>query len=152
MILDRLDHAARYHGLHPLFAAAFDVLRRLSAEPPREPGRCPMGPAAPEAYVVIEARDARGRVASPLEAHRCFIDIQLTVAGAEEIGWRPLADCRHPREAFDVERDIGFFTDDPIVWFPVPPGCFAIFFPEDAHAPLGGQGPLRKLIGKVPML
>jgi len=152
MILDRMENAARYRGLHPLFPLAFAALRRMADEAPRAPGRCPMDPAAPEAYVVVEVRDARGRAGSPLEAHRRFIDIQLTVAGAEEIGWRPLADCRSPRAAFEAERDIGFFSDEPVVWFPVPAGCFAVFFPEDAHAPLGGRGPLRKLIGKVPLI
>ncbi len=150
MILDRLENAARYAALHPLFPQAFAALRRMAAGPPLPPGRAPMDPAAPEAYVVVESRNARGRADSPLEAHRRFIDIQVTVAGAEEIGWRPLRDCSRPREAFNVERDIGFFLDVPTVWLPVPAGYFAVFFPEDAHAPLGGAGALRKLIGKVP--
>jgi beta-galactosidase beta subunit len=31
----------------------------------------------------------------------------------------------------------------------VPTGHFAIFFPEDAHAPMAGEGPMYKLVAKV---
>jgi beta-galactosidase beta subunit len=31
----------------------------------------------------------------------------------------------------------------------VPPAHFAIFFPEDAHAPLAGRGMLKKAIVKI---
>jgi beta-galactosidase beta subunit len=31
----------------------------------------------------------------------------------------------------------------------VPRGSFAIFFPEDAHAPLAGRGALTKAIVKI---
>ncbi len=151
MILDRLENADAYAALHPLFPMAFAALRRLAVGPDWSPGRRPLDAAAPEAYVVVEVRDARGRADSPLEAHRRFIDIQLTVAGEEEIGWRPVAECAFPRGDFDVGRDIGFFADSPRVWLPVPAGYFAVFFPEDAHAPLAGRGALRKLIAKVPV-
>lgn len=151
MILDRLENADAYAVLHPLFAAAFAALRRLSAASDLSPGRRPLDAVTPEAWVVVEIRHARGRAESPLEAHRRFIDIQLTVSGDEEIGWRPLAECVNPRGDFDAGRDIGFFADPPLVWLPVPAGYFAVFFPEDAHAPLAGRGALRKLIAKVPV-
>lgn len=151
MILDRLENADVYASLHPSFATAFAVLRRLSAAADLSPGRRPLDTATPEAYIVVEIRDARGRADSPLEAHRRFIDIQLTVSGEEEIGWRPLTECVSPSGSFDADRDIGFFADLPRVWLPVPAGYFGVFFPTDAHAPLAGRGALRKLIAKVPV-
>jgi biofilm protein TabA len=30
-----------------------------------------------------------------------------------------------------------------------PPGTFAIFFPEDAHAPMAGEGLIHKVVVKV---
>ncbi|HPY90089.1 MAG TPA: YhcH/YjgK/YiaL family protein [Lentisphaeria bacterium] len=36
-----------------------------------------------------------------------------------------------------------------MAWFPVRPGCFAIFYPEDAHAPCCGQGVCRKIVLKI---
>ncbi len=176
MILDRFENAERYFALHPLFPAAFAALRRLAAETP-PPGRYPIASIAatppggkeasahtlqsvsrtalpgdaPGATVIVETREGRGRAQSPLEAHRRFMDIQLTLSGEEEIGWRATAECARPPAPYDTERDIVFFADAPSVWLPVPPGHFAIFFPDDAHAPLGGRGLLRKLIAKVPV-
>jgi beta-galactosidase beta subunit len=36
-----------------------------------------------------------------------------------------------------------------MTWVAVPPGSFAIFFPHDAHAPLGGEGRVKKAVVKV---
>ena len=52
-------------------------------------------------------------------------------------------------EAFDAAKDITFFHDRPECWLSVPAGRFAIFFPEDAHAPLAGRGTLKKAIVKI---
>jgi biofilm protein TabA len=31
----------------------------------------------------------------------------------------------------------------------IPQGSFGIFYPEDAHAPMGSDGPLHKVVVKV---
>ena len=95
-------------------------------------------------YVSIDRVQGRGREGARLEAHRRYIDIQLTIDGLEEIGWKPIGDCVSTSEAFDAAKDITFFNDRPESWLSVPAGRFAIFFPEDAHAPLGGRGILEK--------
>ena len=84
--------------------------------------------------------EGRGRTDARLESHRRYIDIQLTLDGDEEIGWRPLSLCRAPVAPFDEQRDIRFYDDAPDSWVAVPPGRFAIFFPDDAHAPLARNG------------
>jgi biofilm protein TabA len=145
VVLDTLVQSGRYAGLHPLFSRAFDFL--TSANPASlAPGRHDID--GDRLFVLIDHQDGRGRSGARLEAHRRYIDIQLTLSGSEEIGWVPLAACAAPT-GFDTARDIGFFDDPPRVWLPVPPGTFAIFFPEDAHAPLGGIGPLKKAIAKI---
>jgi YhcH/YjgK/YiaL family protein len=52
-------------------------------------------------------------------------------------------------EPYDPQKDIAFFADRPDTWIHVPAGRFAIFFPEDAHAPLGGLGLLKKAVVKI---
>ena len=99
--------------------------------------------------ISVDHVEGRGREGARLEAHRQHIDIQLTLAGVEQIGWRPLAVCEQPEGVFDPTRDIGFYRDRPETWLVVPPGTFAIFFPEDAHAPLAGEGAVRKAIVKI---
>ena len=68
---------------------------------------------------------------------------------AEEFGWRPAAACSQTTEKYDAAKDIVFFGDKPEIWFAVPPGHFAVFFPSDAHAPLAGKGAIRKAVVKV---
>ena len=79
---------------------------------------------------------------------RC-IDIQLTIDGYDEIGWKSLGDCAQPAGAFDAAKDIVFFSDRPESWVSLPAGHFAIFFPDDAHAPLAGRGTVKKAIMKI---
>lgn len=146
MILDRLDAWQTYRHLHPGFAAAFRFLTATDLGG-LAPGRHDvLGEALHAKVDHVEGRTRDGAV---LEAHRRFMDIQYTLSGAEEIGWSPAAECREVRQAYDESRDIGFFADRPQQWIAVPPGHFAVFFPQDAHAPLGGEGTLRKVIMKI---
>ena len=145
MILDTLVQSGRYAGLHPSFPRAFDFLTTTSLAS-LAPGRHEID--GDRLFVLIDGQDGRGREGARLEAHRRYIDIQLTLEGLEEIGWLPLAACE-PRRDFDEAKDIVFFDAAPRIWLPVPPGSFAIFFPEDAHAPLAGRGRLLKAIVKV---
>ncbi len=84
-----------------------------------------------------------------MEVHRRYVDVQLCLIGDEQIGWRPLAQCAAPQGPFDCERDIQFFNDRPETWLALRPGLFAIFFPDDAHAPLAGEGEVRKAVFKL---
>lgn len=142
MVLDQLSNGSRYAALHPLFGRAFEFLETVRTLPD---GRHDID--GDRLYVLMQEADGKGHKAARLEAHRTYIDIQLTLEGIEEIGWSPLAACR-PTD-FDKTRDIGFFDDRPHIWLTLPPAHFAIFFPTDAHAPLGGMGKLRKAVIKV---
>jgi YhcH/YjgK/YiaL family protein len=146
MILDTLDECDRYRALHPGFAAAFDfaTAHDLGA---LAPGRHHLD--GDRLYLSIDQTDGRGRAGARLESHRRYIDVQLTLEGDEEIGWRPLSQCRAAAGPYDEQRDIRFHDDAPDSWVAVPRGRFAIFFPGDAHAPLAGTGRLKKAIFKV---
>jgi biofilm protein TabA len=146
MIVDSLDVWRRYAVLHRRFerALTFLVQNDLAG---LAPGRHPID--GDRLYVSIDHVAGRGRSGARLEAHRRYIDIQMTIDGDEQIGWTPLAHCRDGDGAFDEGRDVGFFRDTPQLWLPMPPGRFAIFFPDDAHAPLGGEGTVKKAIAKV---
>lgn len=146
MILDALDRADRYLALHPGFRRAFEFLARRDLRQ-LAPGRHPID--GDRLYVSIDRKAGKGRDGARLEAHRRYIDIQFTIGGAEEIGWLPIHACQRPADAFDDARDIGFYDDPPETWLVVPPGRFAIFFPDDAHAPLAGHGEILKAIVKI---
>jgi YhcH/YjgK/YiaL family protein len=146
MILDTLACAGRYVALHPRFARAFTFLAGTDLES-LPTGRHEIDGDA--MFVIIDRKDGRGHDGARLEAHRRYIDIQYTLRGEEEIGWTPLTGCAGADGAFDTDRDIVFFRDLPSAWLRLPRGTFAIFFPEDAHAPLAGQGALVKAIVKI---
>jgi biofilm protein TabA len=155
MILDTLSVASRYECLHPSFAQAFDYLRRANwpqllaaaATSPRPGVRHAI--VGDQMYVSIDCVEGRGRDGARLEAHRRYVDIQFTIEGHEEIGWKPLADCASVSAAYVAATDIAFFSDRPDSWLSLPAGHFAIFFPGDAHAPLAGRGTVKKAIVKI---
>lgn len=146
MILDHLDNWRHYTALHPGFEEAFAFLERrdlvdLSA------GRHPIE--GERLYALVIKEDGRSRDSARLETHKRYIDIQFTVAGADYIGWKPAAQCAGEDQGYNAEKDIAFFTDKPEAWVTTLPSTFAIFFPEDAHAPLGGTGAIHKVVVKV---
>lgn len=146
MILSTLSLSSRYATLHPLFPRVFDYIRETDLYA-LAPGRYPI--VGDELFAIVEQVPGRTREMARLECHRRYIDIQLVLDGAEEMGWKPLSDCYNPVGEFNAERDIQFFLDAPASWVAVPPDHFCIFFPEDAHAPLVGCGAIRKVIFKI---
>lgn len=153
MIIDRLEFADRYVSLHPQFGAAFRFLRHydLASAVPGRHALNESGEQSPDdPFLIIEQAEGKGEQSAKVEYHRRYIDIQYVANGTERIGWIPTALCNQPTADFDANRDIGFFEDRPQSWLTIPEGCFAIFFPEDGHAPLGGSGSVHKVVVKIP--
>jgi biofilm protein TabA len=146
MILDTLSNAARYAGMHPGFARAFEFLATTDLAS-LTPGRHEID--GDRMYLSIGHADGLGEEGARLEAHRRYIDIQYTIDGDERIGWMPIHRCQSPDAPFDETKDVVLFADRPTTWVAVPPGSFTIFFPHDAHAPVAGNGPLKKAIVKI---
>jgi YhcH/YjgK/YiaL family protein len=146
MILSALTQSDRYAALHPLFQRVFDYIRDTDLFA-IEPGRYKIE--GDDLIAIVEKVSAKTKEMAKLEAHRRYIDIQLVLEGDETMGWKPLADCLNPISEHSMEKDIRFFHDAPASYVPVPPDHFCIFFPEDAHAPLVGNGTIRKVIFKI---
>ena len=144
--MDTLENSAKYEALHPGFARVFAFLK---ATPPESlaVGRYEID--GSKLFCTVTHGPGRSRVDAPLEAHRKYIDIQYVISGTEEMGWKPVADCREISQTFDEERDIMFFKDVPKRWVTVPAGSFVIFYPKDGHAPLVSDGILHKAVFKI---
>ena len=99
-------------------------------------------------YALVMTVDGRGQAGAKFEVHRRYIDIQAVVSGTDVMGWSPLAACRQPLP-FDAVKDCGFYGDAPLSWIVVPAATFAVFWPDDAHAPLAGSGAIKKVVVKV---
>ena len=79
-----------------------------------------------------------------------IFDIQLLLCGpAETFGWSEAKDCVKAETEFDEAKDIQLFTDIPQCFYTVGEGQFSILFPEDGHAPMLGEGHVKKCIFKV---
>lgn len=145
MIYDSISELALYRKIHPAISIVCNYLNNTDLV------KIPSG-----RNEIIEGRlFSTTGISAPkgdnakLEVHRKFIDIQCIVEGTDRIGWSPLNSCKKPADEFDVQKDVQFFNDDPDIWLNVRPSMFAIFMPTDAHAPLGGLEPVRKIIFKV---
>ncbi len=146
MVFDELCNSGRYEKLHPSFAAAFRFLKKkgLAKFPD---GRYKIK--GSRLYAIVLRGKGRGRKSAKLEAHRRYIDIQFSLDGIDEIGWKPTKECICREGRFSTKKDYGFFSDAPCKWISLTPRSFMIFFPEDAHAPSCGRGNLHKIVVKV---
>lgn len=146
MIVDSIKNAELYYSLSPRIKQAFDWLAKTNVSA-LETGRHDID--GDNLFVNVMDVELKPREAAALEVHDRYIDIQIMVGETEEYGWSERCDCHSPREEFNRERDVQFFTDVPQMFFSLNERQFAIFFPEDAHAPMLGEGAVRKLIFKL---
>lgn len=145
MILDTLRRATRYYANHRLFEEAF----AFATSPDFK--ALPVGThklQGDDLFVIIADDHAREHDAK-LEAHRKYIDIQLTIDGAFNIGWKPIHQCRTIQTPYNEENDFMLFADAPEFEMTLEPDTFAIFFPDDAHAPNAPKHFVKKAIFKV---
>ena len=146
MILDTLQNRECYYSLSPRLRRAFEWLDSTDVAS-LEVGRHSID--GDDIFVNVSELDLRPRSAAALEVHNEYIDIQVVFGGEEEFGWSPRSAVTSPRTEFDVEKDIQFFEDEPQTFYTVREGQFTILMPQDAHAPMLGEGHVRKLIFKV---
>ena len=84
-----------------------------------------------------------------LEVHDKYIDIQIPLSKGESFGVKPRSECREADGEFNSEKDILFFKDKDWETVTVAQGEMITFEPEQAHAPLIGEGTIHKAIFKV---
>lgn len=148
MITGNINETAEVERLNPLYASAFqwirDNWRTIHATGAKQ--------------VKIDGDNVFANVSSPtmcsrekqvLELHRKYIDIHIPVDKDEVIGWRSVNDLHQVRDEYNEAEDYAIYTDTPVEYITVHPGEFAIMTPEDAHAPIIGEGVIHKICMKV---
>lgn len=65
------------------------------------------------------------------------------------MGYTPATDCLPTNAPYDKDKDISFYEGAAENYLSVKPGMFAIFFPQDAHAPGISPEGVKKIIVKV---
>ena len=147
MIIDIINNSSKYFGLHPLFSKAFDFINQ------NDVANLPDGVIEITEGLKVIVNTANGKTAeaslAKFECHDKNIDIQVCVKGVETIAWKPREKCVAPNGEYNPEKDVRFFSDAPDMSFQLTDGQFAIFYPEDVHAPMIGDGEIKKLVFKV---
>jgi len=103
----------------------------------------------PGIFVTVENAVPKPVEEQKLETHAKFIDLHYIIDGFDIVGWKSSFECKDVYKKYDESKDIAFFNDPCDFSIKLVRGKFAVFFPEDAHAPLCGDKPLKKCIFKI---
>ena len=147
MIIDTLTNASKYFSAHPLFAKAFEYISQADLANAAD-GKADISEGLKAIFSNAPGKTKEVSCAK-FECHNKNIDIQLCINGLETIGWKPREKCVTPNGEYNTEKDVQFYNDTPDTFFQLTGGQFAIFFPEDVHAPMIGEGTIKKLVIKV---
>lgn len=147
MIIDSLANASKYNNLHPLFAKAFDYIHQNDLINLTDG----VFEISEGLKVIVNTANGKTKEESlaKFECHDKNIDIQFCVKGLETFAWKPREKCLSPNGDYNPEKDVRFFYDSPDMFFQLTNGQFTIFFPEDVHAPMIGEGEIKKIVIKV---
>lgn len=148
MIIGNLNDTAAVEKMNGAFATAFEWLRRNMTSI-HETGTSRVVIDEGNMWVNVETPLMKKRDEQLLELHSRFIDIHVPVDKDEVIGYCPAYHLRDVKTPYDAERDIAFYADSPLCYVTLHPGEFAVMFPHDAHAPIIGEGAVKKLCVKI---
>ena len=149
MIIDTLANADKYISIHPLFAQAFAYIKSQNLVE-LEIGKSDVSDGL-KAIVAEKVGMPAAESIAKFECHNKNIDIQVCIRGKETIGWRPRSSCTSQKGDYNAEKDVVFYNDSPDMYFNLTDNQFAIFFPEDVHAPMIAINNqlVKKLVMKV---
>lgn len=148
MVIDSLDNISKYASLHPLFAKAFAYLATADLAG-LEAGKFDIDGDNLKGSVIDKPGMTTAESIAKFECHNAHIDIQVVISGKETFGWKPRNTCVAPKGEYNPEKDVLFYDDAPDTFFSLTDKKFVIFYPEDVHAPMIGEGNIKKLVIKV---
>ena len=150
MILDTIQNAASYAGLH----AGIDLALKAVAEYTPEnyvTGRIEID--GDNVFLNRNAYATADPAKAVFEAHRAYVDVMYMVEGEETIYVKPTSQLSNITSAYDANGDylLADFDQDAT---PVhlTAGSFIILLPQDAHAPgcwVDSPKDVKKIVGKV---
>ena len=144
MILDKLENAKLYYSMHPDFKDAFEFLKKLDTQNLKK-GLMEID--GKRLFAIVVDDDSKGKDNAKLETHKNYIDIQYQVTGNDFIGFESVQSLTG--NGYDPDKDVEFYDGKASMWVNTTAKHFAIFFPTDVHAPMGGTGRQVKLVVKV---
>ena len=144
MVIDKIENLEKYASLNPLFTQAIEFLKSTDLNA-HEIGKVKLQ--GDDLVVNFAQARPKTKEEAKLETHNRFIDIQIPLDGVEVMGYTPRADLLDAE--YNAEKDITFYPGLAESYLTIKPGMFAIFFPEDGHAPGVTPDGVKKVIVKV---
>ena len=144
MVVDSLDNLLSYVSLHPRFELAFDFIRQLDFAK-LKPGRIVVDD---DIYINVDEVPLRPLEGARYETHDDYIDIQIPITAGETIVYAKRIALGAPVEVHK-DKDIAFYDAPLSTRIDLRVGDFAIFFPQDGHMPIIGEGITKKIVAKV---
>lgn len=146
MVIDTLDNLSKYESLNPLFKDVVEFLKNNDLNTLEE-GKYQIK--GGDLFLNITTAKGKTPEEAVMETHNKMIDIQIPLSVSETYGYSPA--CTLPVAEYNEEKDITKIPD--VVadcYVTCRPGMFAIFFPQDGHAPCISEEPaIKKAIFKV---
>ena len=145
MVIDTLENLEKYVSLNPLFKDVVDFIKSNDLNA-LETGKHEIK--GSDLFVNIQNAKGKSKEKAVLETHKQMIDIQIPLSSAETYGYTPL--CCLPEAEYNGAKDITKYEGAADTYVTCKPGEFAIFFPQDGHAPcITDAEEIRKAIFKV---
>lgn len=145
MLISSIKNYKKILKFFPQLDIVFDFIKKnISAKTPD--GKFVINK---DIYAVVQTCQPKPKKEQVLEKHRKYIDLQYVISGEDRIGWKFYDKNFKILKRYNAKNDISFYSDIPDTFINLKKGDFAIFFPEDTHAPLCGQSTVKKCIVKI---
>lgn len=132
MILDTYRQWRRYAALSPRFIRGMEFL--ASANEQMKVGRHEID--GDEVFAIVVKTMTAPAAERQMEVHRKYIDVHFLHRGTENELWAPLELLGPPIKPYDADIEAALYLPVPgVQTVRVDQGSFAVFFPEDSHAP-----------------
>ena len=131
MIIDRIENRAFYKQLNPRITTALEYLAKTDFTK-LAVGKYEID--GPKVFAIVQRYVTKPLENIAWEAHREYIDLQYVAEGGERMGYAPLCNHIPIYKEYDPQRDLIFYHAQGDL-LTVPAGSFAIFTPQDIHAP-----------------
>ena len=146
MIIDELKHLKDYESLNPLFSKVVEFINQHDLNTLEEGKHEIVGK---DLFVNIQTAKGKTPDEAVIETHNKMIDIQIPLSAPQTYAYTPrqALPATPSNEAKDITKIPGLAAESYVT---AQPGCFAIFFPQDGHAPcIAGVDEIKKAIFKV---
>lgn len=145
MIIDALNNLKDYVSLNPLFKDVVEFIQKTDLAS-QGPGIVKIQ--GDDLFANFTVANGKTPDQAKLETHDKMIDIQIPISTKETMGYIPRVKLKEAD--YNPQKDITFYDEKPESFVDVNVGEFAIFFPQDGHAPcISDEEKIQKVIFKV---